>query len=235
MKKKIAFSIVFLSCLVVCAFLIPSAEKQKFNQDEKFNDDIIYGIDVSHHQEKIDWKKVSNHNNPKIEFVYIKATEGVTWKDKRFKYNYRNAKENGLRVGVYHFFSPITNGKKQFKEFKKTYPKNDKDLPVLVDCERMGKSLKKYLKQLNIFLDLCENYYGQKPLIYSTQRFYNTYLKEHLKEYRLMIGRYNNRKYEPNLLDGKNWDIWQFTEKGNINGISEYVDINIAKEKFWLY
>tara|TARA_B110000444_G_scaffold4958_1_gene4645 strand:- start:378 stop:635 length:258 start_codon:yes stop_codon:yes gene_type:complete len=83
-------------------------------------------------------------------------------------------------------------------------------------------------------LELCENYYGSKPVIYSTQRFYNTNLIYKLKDYKLMIGRYNNKKNEPNLLDNRKWDIWQFTEKGNINGISQYVDIDVAKEQFWI-
>ena len=50
-----------------------------------------------------------------------------------------------------------------------------------------------------------------------------------------MIGRYSNKKYEPNLLDKRKWDIWQFTAKGKIDGISEYVDIDIAREKFWTH
>ena len=210
-------------------------EKKEAISNFNFNDHSIYGIDVSHYQKKIDWKKVSKNDNPLVQFVYIKSSEGVTWKDKRFQYNYKNAKANNLRVGVYHFFSPLTLAKDQFREFKETYPKNSNDLPVMVDCERIGKSKSKYLKELYIFLDLCEEYYGSKPLIYSTQRFYNTYLKSKLSSYKLMIGRYNNKKHEPNLLDKRKWDIWQFTEKGKIDGISEYVDIDIAREKFWTH
>lgn len=198
-----------------------------------FSDNDIYGIDVSHYQKKIDWTKVATNSNPEIEFVYIKCSEGVTVKDDRFQYNYKNANKNGLRVGVYHFFSPSTTGMNQFKEFSRVYPGSQNDLPILVDCERMGDSLKAYLKELHIFLELCENHYGSRPLIYSTQRFYNTHLKGMVTNYELMISRYNNKKQEPNLLDGRGWDIWQFSEKGQVDGIPELVDLDVAKHRFW--
>ena len=223
-----------LLLILLCLPLLFSCGDEKKISKFEFKDNSIFGIDVSHYQKKIDWEKVSKNTNPKIQFVYIKASEGVTWKDKRFKYNYKNAKSNNLRVGVYHFFSPSTLGKNQFKEFKTIYPKDENDLPVMIDCEKMSDSKSNYFKELYIMLELCENYYGSKPVIYSTQRFYNTNLIYKLKDYKLMIGRYNNKKNEPNLLDNRKWDIWQFTEKGKINGISQYVDIDVAKEQFWI-
>jgi lysozyme len=198
-----------------------------------FSDNDIYGIDVSHYQKKIDWTKVSTNSNPEIEFVYIKCSEGVTLKDDRFKYNYKNAKQNGLRVGVYHFFSPSTTGKNQFIEFSRVYPGSQNDLPILVDCERMGDSRNAYLKELHLFLELCEKHYGSRPLIYSTQRFYNTHLKGRVNNYELMIARYNNKKHEPNLLDGREWDIWQFSQTGQVDGIPKPVDLDVAKHRFW--
>ena len=225
--KKLLLTLLCLPLLFSCG------DEKKISKFE-FKDNSIFGIDVSHYQKKIDWEKVSKNTNPKIQFVYIKASEGVTWKDKRFKYNYKNAKSNNLRVGVYHFFSPSTLGKNQFREIKTIYPKDYNDLPLMIDCEKIGNSKSNYLKELYIMLELCEDYYGSKPVIYSTQRFYNTNLIYKLKDYKLMIGRYNNKKNEPNLIDNRKWDIWQFTEKGNINGISEYVDIDVAKEQFWI-
>ena len=61
----------------------------------------VVGIDVSSHQGKINWKEVYSS---KINFAFIKATEGETFVDKRFKYNFSNAKKNNIIVGAYHFF-----------------------------------------------------------------------------------------------------------------------------------
>ena len=44
----------------------------------------IKGIDVSHHQGNIDWKKVKK-SRPNLAFVYVKCTEGKDYVDPRFK------------------------------------------------------------------------------------------------------------------------------------------------------
>ena len=63
------------------------------------------GIDVSHHNGKINWKEVAK--DKKIQYVYIKATTGATRVDERYASNVKNARENGLKVGSYHFLHHI--------------------------------------------------------------------------------------------------------------------------------
>lgn len=41
----------------------------------------VQGIDVSHHQNEIEWNKI---DKSKIRFVFIKATEGGDFKEKLF-------------------------------------------------------------------------------------------------------------------------------------------------------
>ena len=60
------------------------------------------GIDVSNWQGYIDYSQVKASG---VEVVYIKASEGTTFKDPYFEYNYENAKANGLKVGFYHFLT----------------------------------------------------------------------------------------------------------------------------------
>lgn len=64
---RIYFSFIFLS---VCQII--------FSQSSKY-----HGIDVSHHNGKINWKTVRKTKD--IQFVYMKATEGKTYTDKRYK------------------------------------------------------------------------------------------------------------------------------------------------------
>ena len=47
----------------------------------------IRGLDVSHHQGKIDWKKVGNAEigSEPVSFVFMKATEGVAMVDRCYK------------------------------------------------------------------------------------------------------------------------------------------------------
>ena len=52
-------------------------------------------IDISHHQGKIDWKKVKAAG---IDYAFIKASEHTTFVDKRFKENVKNAQAAGVEV-----------------------------------------------------------------------------------------------------------------------------------------
>lgn len=60
------------------------------------------GIDVSNWQGYIDYRQVRESG---IEVVYIKSSQGSNIKDAYFDINYENAKENGLKVGFYHFLT----------------------------------------------------------------------------------------------------------------------------------
>ena len=70
----------------------------------------ISGIDVSAHNGDIDFIKIAQSG---IDFVFIKATEGATFKDSRFHDNYNNARKARLKVGAYHFFRFNIDGKLQ--------------------------------------------------------------------------------------------------------------------------
>src|SRR5690349_2704594 len=62
----------------------------------------VRGIDVSHHQNEIDWRKVAHDD---VSFAFIKATEGGDHRDTRFATNWKEAQAAGLKVGAYHFFT----------------------------------------------------------------------------------------------------------------------------------
>lgn len=53
----------------------------------------IRGIDISHHQGKIDWNKVKGEG---FNFVFIKATEGGNFKDPEFDRNWKESSRIGL-------------------------------------------------------------------------------------------------------------------------------------------
>lgn len=78
-----------------------------------------YGIDVSRYQHKIKWdslmvltdrsgrtiySKTSAKDIRPVSFVFIKATEGSSMKDKRFHRHWQDAGKSGARRGAYHFF-----------------------------------------------------------------------------------------------------------------------------------
>lgn len=183
------------------------------------------GIDVSRHQKTIDWKKVAADN---VQFVYIKATEGATYQDPMFRENIEGAQEAGLLVGVYHYFRMTSSPEKQFENFKKAMKGYKMDLVPMIDVEpsqkeMAGKSVKDLQKNLDKFIALVKAEYGVPPMIYGTQRSYNTYCAPKYNNYHLYIGRYG--KNSPEIIGKGTYTIWQYTETGKINGIPVAVDI----------
>ena len=70
----------------------------------------VAGIDVSKHNGKIDFEKVAADD---YQFVFIKASEGKTYRDEAFERNYQGARDAGLMVGAYHFFRKNRTGEEQ--------------------------------------------------------------------------------------------------------------------------
>lgn len=188
------------------------------------------GIDVSHHQGDINWNKVAKEP---IGFVYIKATEGETYVDSKFKKNIVGAKKVGLPVGVYHYFRMTSGAHKQFKNFYNTVKKYKIDLIPMVDVETSDdKSTKVLQDSLDVFISLVKAKFGVSPMIYGTQRSYNTYCAPKYNNYHLYIGRYG--KNEPQIIGKGTYTIWQYTEKAKVNGIPKLVDMCRFNKKYVL-
>jgi len=198
------------------------------------NEQSIIGIDVSHHQKKINWKKIKKWREHQIKFVYIKATEGSRGKgskDPRYVENIVNAKKNGILVGSYHYFRTTSSAEDQFKNFISTINQYQQDLIPVVDLEQNDNLTKKeYRDELKKFLKLLENHFNIKPIIYSVTNFYNLYLANYFLDYKLFLGFYNIEYEKIMLKDKRDWNIWQFSQQGEIQGITKNVDINVLNK-----
>ena len=182
----------------------------------------LSGIDVSHHNGNISWKTVSK--DKRIQFVYIKASEGKTYVDPKYKMNIQNAQKHGIKVGSYHFFRMTSSAHEQFQHFKKVVNKEKQDLIPMIDVETTDRhSIKETRDSLRVFLKLVEKHYGVKPMIYGTNRSYNAICGIWFNRYKLYLGRYGQN---PPLIRGsEHYLIWQYSEKGKIKGIPKSVDL----------
>lgn len=181
----------------------------------------IHGIDLSHYQGEVFWEAVGD--NSKMAYVYLKATEGGTRIDPTYKKNIELAHRYGLKVGSYHFFRPKIDLTQQLENFKSQCRPGDQDLIPMIDVEtNSGLQTEEFCDSLFKFLKLVEKEYRQKPLVYTGTNFYNRHLSGKLDSYKLMIAQYSTR--EPKLADNRDYDMWQYTAKGRINGINTFVD-----------
>lgn len=185
--------------------------------------DLIYdGIDVSSYQKDIDWSATAQDRN--IKFVYVKATEGATYRSRHYQFNIENARAHGILVGAYHFLRPNVPVEKQFRNFTTVVKKEDQDLIPLIDVEVRGNMPVAALVDTVLqFARMLERHYGCKPMIYTGSAFYNSFLSGRVSGYPLFIARYS--KVEPRLTGGAKWVLWQFSEKGVIAGIDHAVDL----------
>lgn len=207
-------------------------EQAKFVRYPQFGIDIpdsysIHGIDVSRYQGYIDWASVRDMQveNIKIGFAYIKATEGLGNTDKQFKRNWKKAKEAHLHRGAYHFFLPTKSGKLQAKNFIKAVDLQPGDLPPVLDIEQLyGVKPEKMRKEVQDWLNIVEEHYGVRPIIYTYVSFYSRNLSKSFDDYPLWAAHYLE-KNRPRI--NRPWLFWQHSEKGRVNGILQRVDFNV--------
>lgn len=98
---------------------------------------IYEGIDVSDWQGYIDYNLVRESG---IEVVYIKASQGSSFKDPYFDINYENAKVNGLKVGFYHFLTATTinEAEQEAEFFASVISGKIPDCKLVMDYETFG-------------------------------------------------------------------------------------------------
>ena len=236
-KKSILRSILFpVIVLAVIAsaiyYLIGYLNKPKFVRYPAFGIDIpvnfpIHGIDVSHHQNNIDWKalKEMQVKEIKIGFAFIKATEGLERVDNDFRRNWFNAKQSSLPRGAYHFFISSKSGKAQAQNFIETVSLKKGDMPPVLDIETAnGASATDIQQRAKDWLDMIERHYKVKPIIYTNIDFYENFLQGKFDDYPLWVAHYFVRN-KPRIK--RNWVFWQHNEKGRVNGVDAYVDFNV--------
>ena len=182
------------------------------------------GIDISKHQGTINWEELKK--NSKIKFVFIKATEGSDYVDPRYHENIRNARKHGFKVGSYHFLSTRSAATTQFYNFIRTAKREDQDLLPIIDVERLSPWSPQQLRDsIKVFADLIEDYYGCKPLIYTSEKFFSSNLGRAFADYPLFIAKYSNS--QPNI--GYKWILWQFADNGlfkSVKGNGGRVDMS---------
>lgn len=188
----------------------------------------IQGIDVSHHQKTIKWPQVAQQN---IQFAFIKATEGGDFKDSKFKENWEAAQAAGIDVGAYHFFTFCKSGREQAENFMETVPVKKGALPPVIDVEFGGNCALKVkdaavLAELDTLQQLLYEKYQEKPIFYVTKTAYQRFLKGNFPAHGIWI---RDIYGEPSLEDGREWLFWQYANRGHLEGIEGYVDLNIFR------
>ena len=194
----------------------------------------LKGIDVSYHNRKIDWKKVRKAG---ISFAMIRIGYGTSkggTVDSRLDYNYKNARKNGIKVGLY-LYSYADNVKEARNEAKFTYRMlqkyNKLDYPIAFDFENTYRNKKKYKKSNTKIITTYCDYLEKKGFdtsVYSYMDFFHKAVDyKKVSKYGVWLARWTNNTKK--FYDGKipNVQMWQYSATGKVSGIKAEVDLNL--------
>lgn len=187
----------------------------------------IVGIDISHHNRRINWEEL---REAKLSFVVIKATEGATYRDSLFMHNYQTSKAEGYKTGAYLFYRFCKSPEEQAANFIQFVPKDSTDLPPVIDLEFGGNcktdlGKEELIAEIEHCMELLEQHYGKRPIIYVTQNFYDEYLTDMLTDYPLWI---RNIYHFPEIKPDREWIIWQYANRARVRGVYKFVDLNVV-------
>jgi len=186
-----------------------------------------YGIDISHHQGKINWSKVT------AQFAFLKCTEGLAYTDPTYEKNKREARENNILVGSYHFAKGL-DAKKEANYFYYSIPDWDDGELLALDFEIQ---IPNPVAWCLTFLKELERLCGFKPLIYLSDSFLKKYNWKPVSDgnYGLWAARYGLNtgylmtSYKPSSGSWPFYTVWQYTSRGKMAGINGNVDLNEAQ------
>jgi len=197
-----------------------------------------YGIDVSRYQDAC-WgatciamsengKRFANQETGlwrPVEFVYMKATEGVTIYDPLYRHHLKMARRLKLPRGAYHVMQVNVPARDQALHFLSCISPSDCNMPPVLDLEaqyfKQTLTLPDIRSSLLTWLQIVENELGQRPLIYTGRQFYQNYLEgTELDDYGIWLADYSGRPDREDIF------MRQVTSKGVLSGWNASVDVD---------
>lgn len=185
------------------------------------------GIDVSVHNGNIDWNKVKSDG---IDFAILRAGYGklASQKDEQFDNNYAGAKAAGVPVGAYWFSyaKTVEEARQEADVFVSILAGKQFEFPVYFDQEdekTLATGKENCSAMVRAFCDVLEKA-GYWVGLYTSRSCLSTHIEDDIKtRYALWIAEWGSKlNYSGNV------GIWQYSEKGRVNGISGDVDLDTA-------
>ncbi|MCI7805323.1 MAG: glycoside hydrolase family 25 protein [Oscillospiraceae bacterium] len=195
----------------------------------------LLGVDVSVHQDNIDWAKVKQAG---IDFAMVRLGfrgygTGEAQLDENYVQNIEGARAAGLDAGVY-FFSQAVTVDEAIEEAQMVIDSLDGldvNYPVVYDWEIIyDDSARTDNVPVDVLTDCCVAFCeaiedaGYTPMIYQNKK--TTMFKldlERLTDYDFWLAEYNS---EPTYY--YDFTMWQYTSEGSVPGIEGDVDLNIS-------
>jgi GH25 family lysozyme M1 (1,4-beta-N-acetylmuramidase) len=184
------------------------------------------GIDVQDHRGNINWITVKNSD---ISFAYIKASDGIGFRDERFQANWKASKAASVLRGAYTVFRPEQNPDQQAQVFVEAVQAGQMgfgDLPPAVAVKDFPVQ-EKSTEDLLTMLHAINQRFARTPVIYTSMEFWKPYSRSgDFAKYLLWVT--ETHVSQPSTLPSgwPAWTFWQFSQSSTVPGISGPVDLN---------
>lgn len=190
-------------------------------------------IDVSEHQGVIDWEQVKDH----IDGVILRCGYGMdiaSQDDKQWARNVAECERLGIPYGVY-IYSYATNtdrAKSEAQHVLRLIQGHKLSYPVYFDIEEPGTEGSAVANAI-AFGDIIEAA-GYWCGVYYNRNWHNNVIKGQLDRFTRWGAGYgtNNGQKQDNYKPGFGEDIWQYSSKGSVPGVSRNVDVNVCYRDF---
>ena len=205
-------------------------------EDEQYG--AVTGIDVSEFQGEIDWKAVKADG---VDFAIVRVggrfmQSGKLYDDSYFERNVEGALAAGLQVGVYFFSQAISpeEGVEEAEYILSRIEGYDITMPIVMDWEHLngsdsrvyGVEPERVTAAIRAFSDRIREA-GYEPMVYMNS--YCGYIKMDLRE--LNDVGFWFAQYTPVPVFRYHFDMWQYTDQGQVDGITGNVDRNLYFQK----
>ncbi len=182
----------------------------------------IQGIDVSGHNGMMNLGAALKEDA--ISFVIIKASEGVTFRDKNFRLNYDKALKAGMATGAYHYFRFDCAGTAQARNLIGAIGDRDLPLGIFIDVEDHGNAKgvpeHKIAERLTAMIEYL-NLLGHRVTLYTNMDGYWKYVEPYVPGSDLWLASFKSTPPPlPNL-----W-FWQYSHSGRVHGVRGAVDLD---------
>lgn len=184
------------------------------------------GIDVSQWQGNINFEQVAASG---IKVVYIRSSLGNSYIDPYFQQNYQKAKAAGLKIGFYHYVTArsVSQARSQARFFVQVIQGKTFDCRLAMDFEDLtGLSAAQATEIGLAFIRETERASGKKAVVYSNTYNAGAMFSGALTNYPLWAASYGVSQ-PSSAVNWTSWAGWQYTDQGQIPGISGYVDRDI--------
>lgn len=185
----------------------------------------LAGIDVSHYQGEVYWQTVQNIG---VDFAFIKATEGIHYRDPTYFEHATALQNSSIYSGAYHFFLPAENAIQQAKHFVKTVKQHQHrhQLAPVLDIEiTQGQTPQAIKAAVDEWLEYVEDALNCRPVIYTDIRYWQTTLAAR-NDYPLWLAEYASQLQIPDK-QKSHLRVWQYSNKGRVTGVQHVVDLNL--------